>query len=153
MRRWPRSGVRACVVALAVVSAAGLSACSDDDDDGDALGEETSEVCVSRDEFEKSVDELRAIDPVEDGTDAFKDAARDVADEFRSLARAAQAEFGDDLDPVQVAVDDVRDAIEAFDEQDAASEALADVRAALTGLREAVADFHASLEPACEQTS
>ena len=153
MRRWPRSGVvRASVVVLGLASALGLSACSDDDDD-EAIGEETSEVCVSRDEFEESVDELRAIDPVEDGTDALKEAARDVGDNFRSLARAAQAEYGDELDPVQVAVDDVRDAVDAFDDQDGAAEAVAEVRAAMTGLREAMADFHESLEPACDETS
>jgi hypothetical protein len=102
--------MRTCVVAVMTVAlGAGLSACSSDD--------ATPDVCAAADDFRGSLSSLRDVQVVQEGTDALASAWTAVEDDWTQLAEDARAEYGDQVDGVQSAADDVRAALDDAQDQ------------------------------------
>jgi hypothetical protein len=106
--------MRTCVVAVVTVTlGTGLAACSSDDG-GESS---TPDVCASADAFRGSLGELRDVQVVQEGTDALDSAWTTVDDAWTQLAADAKAEYGDQVDGVQAAADDVRAALDDAQDQ------------------------------------
>ena len=98
---------------MTVALGAGLSACSSDEG-GESS---TPDVCAAADAFRGSLSALRDVQVVQEGTDALASAWTAVEDDWTQLAGDARAEYGDQVDGVQTAADDVRAALDDAQDQ------------------------------------
>jgi hypothetical protein len=110
----------------------GLAACSAEPDAGSAAATTSGDdVCGAADDLRESLAALRDVPVVQEGTAARADAWPASQDDWARFADAAGAEYGDEVDDVQVEADAVGDAVDAA--QDATSAATLGAAATAVG--------------------
>lgn len=90
------------LLALALTSLV-LVGCSDDDDEPSA--------CAELQDAADGVRELGSTELIADGTDAARQELDDISDDLAEAKSAAGDQFGDEIDAVESAIDDVTSTI------------------------------------------
>ena len=106
MRRRCAAGIGAVVVAVAI------TACSGSDASSSAAASSSAVVCDAADELRTSLDALSDVQPVEDGTDAVRQAFASVKTDLAQLGTDARDEYASDVDRVQADADAVQTAVD-----------------------------------------
>lgn len=99
----------ALVAATAVGLGAVTTACSDDEPSAE------ERLCEDRDALESSLRALRDVDIVAEGTSGVQAALSDVEEDLQALRDSASENFGDEVDALRDALDDLRTAVEGAD--------------------------------------
>lgn len=128
--------------ALVTVLAGSLvvGACSDDE----------KQVCKDREALQTSFQDLRDVNVLSDGLDAFTEAFDDVESDAEELVDSAQDEFGDDADAVKSALDDLRAAVDTATSDGLGGGAGQDVVTAAGALGDAVQQLVDGVKSACD---
>jgi hypothetical protein len=106
MRRTSAAGIGAVVVAVAI------TACSGSDASSSAAASSSAVVCDAADELRTSLDALSDVQPVEDGTDAVRQAFASVKTDLAQLGTDARDEYAGEVDRVQADADAVQTAVD-----------------------------------------
>ena len=106
MRRRCAAGIGAVVVAVAI------TACSGSDASSSAAASSSAVVCDAADELRTSLDALSDVQPVEDGTDAVRQAFASVKTDLAQLGTDARDEYAGEVDRVQADADAVQTAVD-----------------------------------------
>ena len=126
-----------------------VASCGGDDDDDDsssaATTTTTASVCADREALQTSVDSLKNVDLVAEGTNGANAAIDDVQEDLTALQTSASAELQPEVQAVQDDVDALKTAAENLDSGGAAgaadaAAAVADVASSASTLLDSLAD-------------
>jgi hypothetical protein len=139
--------MRLMTLAALVLVTLSLAACSDDNDDGDATP--TPDVCEQSEAVRQSVEDLASLDVIASGTDGLNAAVDNVRTEVSSLKETVSDDVEPEVEALETAIDDARDAFANIDSDAALSARIADVENALGGIATAAADLRTALDNEC----
>jgi hypothetical protein len=139
--------VRLITLAALALIALSLAGCSDDDDDGDAAA--TPDVCEQSEAVRQSVQDLADLDVIASGTDGLNAAVENVRTDVSSLKETISDDIEPEVDALETAIDDARDAFANITSDAALSERIADIENALSGIATAAADLRTALDAEC----
>jgi len=105
MRRRYAAGIGALV-------AVAITACSDSGSSSSAAASSSAVVCDAADELRTSLDALSDVQPVEEGTDAVRQAFASVKTDLAQLGTDARDEYAGEVDRVQADADAVQTAVD-----------------------------------------
>lgn len=150
MRSANRRPPRSIFLLVVLCSSLYLGACGEDDQPATSDTTRGPDVCAARADLAASIDSLRNIDILADGTDAFRASLSDVGDALGALASEASDDLADELDVVRRAVDALDESVPPRDDGTPAGEAVGAVSGALEELSVAVDDLTAELDRDCD---
>ena len=92
----------AAATAVLVLAVAGVAACGGDDDDSSSSSNQT--LCDDSQALKTSIDDLKNVDVVQNGTSALSTAVTKVTDSATALIDAAKSEFKPQVDDLQTSL-------------------------------------------------
>jgi hypothetical protein len=122
------------VLSMLLLVGGATAACGDDDDNNSGSSTSTTressstsstsgasstgseEFCQARSDFNDSIDELKDVNPITDGTQGIENALNDVEDNLQAMRDAASDEARPEIDAFQDSFSDLKNAISNVDD-------------------------------------
>ena len=140
------------VIGVLIVSLFVAAACSDDDSNGDGVGNGTAtpSVCDERDTLRQSVEDLAQLDVIAVGTNGLNAATERVKSDAQSLATLVSADVADEADALAVAIELADATFSTLDDQESLLAATAKVALAIASVAVTGDDLVRALSFECD---
>ena len=113
-----------------------MAACGDDDDSSSSTTDPADDVCTDSQALSASVDDLKDVDLVAEGTDGASAAITAVKDDLAAFSESAGDEVQPEVQAVEDAIDELETAMDNLDSDPAgtARQAVSDVASSVSAL-------------------
>jgi hypothetical protein len=130
-----------------------LTACDDDNDDGDSDtgGEATAtpSVCDQKEVVEASVQDLGDLDVVAEGTDALNQQVATVKSDVADLRDTVSEDVEPEVEALETAISDAEETMSEITDDSTLNERIDAVQTSITGIVTAAGDLGDSLSNEC----